>query len=72
MHLYKGPVLYLSGDKEKQIPIEEMQHIFAAIGSADKTLHVFKGAAHQDFFKYDASAFSKVLSVFLQSKLSRL
>jgi fermentation-respiration switch protein FrsA (DUF1100 family) len=72
MHLYKGPVLYLSGDKEEQIPIEEMRQIFAAIGSPDKTLHIFKGAAHQDFLHYDTATYSKVLSVFLQSHSTRL
>ncbi|MDQ3111557.1 MAG: hypothetical protein M3R17_16845 [Bacteroidota bacterium] len=72
MHLYKGPVLYLSGDKEKQIPVEEMQNIFAAIGSANKTLHIFKGAAHEDFFHYDTRSYSEVLSVFLHSNPAQL
>ncbi|CAN5877403.1 hypothetical protein BH11BAC7_BH11BAC7_15190 [soil metagenome] len=67
MHLYRGPVLYLSGNKEQQIPVEEMQHVFAAIGSASKTLHIFEGAAHEDFYNYDTVAYSKVLSAFLQT-----
>ncbi len=68
MHLYKGPVLYLSGDKEKQIPLEEMQKIFTAIGSANKSLHIFNGAAHEDFFNYDADEYKSVLSGFLKSQ----
>lgn len=68
MHLYKGPVLYLSGDKEKQIPVEEMQEIFKAIGSANKSLHIFNGAAHEDFLNYDANAYTDVLSGFLKSQ----
>ena len=67
VHKYKGPVLYLSGDKEKQIRTEEMQNIFAAIGSTKKTLHIFKGAAHEDFLNYDANSYKDVLSVFLHS-----
>lgn len=67
MHLYNGPVLYLSGDKEKQIPVKEMHNIFAAIGSANKSLHIFKGAAHEDFLHFDVAAYKNVLSGFLKS-----
>jgi alpha-beta hydrolase superfamily lysophospholipase len=72
VHLYKGPVLYLSGDREKQIMPEEMQNIFNAIGSSKKTLHIFKGAEHEDFLSYDAKAYNDVLSVFLNSISSTL
>lgn len=72
MHLYKGPALYLSGDKEKQITTEEMQNIYSAIGSTNKSLHIFKGAAHEDFLHYDAGAYTEVLSGFLKSQAPNL
>lgn len=67
---YKGPMLYMAGDREKQIRTEEMQNIFAAIGSVKKSLHIFKGAQHEDFLRYDAKAYNEVLSVFLHSILT--
>jgi esterase/lipase len=72
VHLYSGPVLYLSGDKEKQIRLEEMQNIFNSIGSTKKTLHIFKGAEHEDFLRFDSISYKNVLSDFIQSMPNRL
>ncbi|CAN5177294.1 alpha/beta hydrolase [soil metagenome] len=67
MHLYKGPVLYLSGDKEKQIRPQEMWNIFRSSGSLRKFLHIFKGAEHEDFLIYNAPVYRSILSSFLFS-----
>lgn len=62
---YRGRVLYLSGDREKQIRLKEMWNIYKAIGSAKKSLHIFKGAEHVDFLQYDPSSYASVLNLFL-------
>lgn len=40
--LYKGPLLILAGDKEKQIPVAETEHLYHAAGSENKHLRLFK------------------------------
>jgi fermentation-respiration switch protein FrsA (DUF1100 family) len=62
-----SPVLYLAGDSEKQIKPEETQKIFDNIPAADKTLHIFKGAQHEDFMHRYEAEYVKVLDQFLDT-----
>ena len=67
VHLYKGPLLYLAGDKEIQIPLEETHAMFQAFGSSVKQLRIFTGARHVDFQRFDPELYNKTLTGFLDS-----
>jgi alpha-beta hydrolase superfamily lysophospholipase len=64
---YKGPLLYLAGDKEKNIPLEEAQSIYSACGSTNKTFRVFEGAAHVDFLNFNPTYYKASLTDFLHT-----
>lgn len=65
---YKGPLLYMAGDSEKYIPLKETHAIFAAFGSTKKSIRLFNGADHVDFYRFDPPSYSAVLTSFLQSQ----
>jgi uncharacterized protein len=66
---YKGPLLYLAGDNEAQIPLEETQHIFSAFGTApaQKRLVIFPGAPHCDLASYDKALYEKTFTDFFSA-----
>ena len=64
---YKGPLLYLAGDNEKQIPVSEAREIFSRFGSSAKSLHFFAGATHCDFLQYARNEYTQQLNDFLQT-----
>ncbi len=70
---YKGPLLYLAGDNETQIPFEETQQIFSAFGTpaTQKRLVVFPGAPHCDLAQYDRATYDNAFSDFIQSLNSK-
>lgn len=63
---YKGPLLYIAGDKEKQIPVEETRRIFSEFASVKKSLHFFAGAPHCDYFSYAPDEYAQLLNNFLE------
>lgn len=60
-----SPVLYFAGDSEKQVRIEETEKVFNNISCADKTLHIFKGAKHEDFMNRYEEEYIQALDQFL-------
>jgi alpha-beta hydrolase superfamily lysophospholipase len=60
-----APVLYFAGDSEKQVKLEETETIFENIASADKTLHIFEGAEHEDFMTRYEAEYIQALDQFL-------
>jgi uncharacterized protein len=64
---YRGSLLYLCGNAEKQIPIAESKEIFSKFGSAKKQMQVFLQAPHCDLQQYDSKLYSQTLQDFLQS-----
>jgi fermentation-respiration switch protein FrsA (DUF1100 family) len=64
---YKGPLLYLAGDAEKNIPVKETNAIFAAFGSAKKSIRLFNNADHIDFLHYEPASYTVGLLSFLHS-----
>lgn len=46
------PALFLCGDNEWQNPVQESKKLVDNCTSSRKYFHVFKGARHQDFFRY--------------------
>ncbi len=63
---YKGPVLYLAGDNEAQIPLEETQQLFSGFGTPQeqKRLVIFPGATHCDLAGYDKTLYEKTITDF--------
>lgn len=59
------PTLHIAGDAEQQIPLAETQKIFDNCGSLDKKLHIFEGAGHQDFLKFDPEQYDQILIPFI-------
>lgn len=64
---YYGPLLYLAGDKETQITIEETKEIFTNFGSSQKELCFFSGAPHCDLYRYDAKKYRETLNRFIRT-----
>jgi uncharacterized protein len=60
-----APVLYMAGDEEEQVRLEETKEIFANIGSDDKELFIFKGGKHQDFLRGFEKDYTSTLNKFL-------
>ena len=63
--LVQCPVLYLAGDSEYQVPIEETYKIFSNCGSKDKKLHVFHGGKHEDLLVRFREEYREVWQIFV-------
>jgi len=61
----KTPVLFLYGDSEWQIPIEESEAIVASCGSLLKRNYVFKYGKHEDFSIRFKKEYEQTLDSFL-------
>jgi uncharacterized protein len=64
---YTGPLLYLAGDQEIQVPLEETLTIYNSFGSDRKTLFIFPGATHCDLLNFSSKEYETELIRFLHS-----
>ncbi len=58
------PILFLYGDSEWQIPIDESETNFATCSSAKKQKHIFKGGEHEDFTLRFNQEYTQTLDTF--------
>lgn len=61
----KAPVLFLYGDSEWQLPIEESESLYNACDSTNKMKHVFKNGTHEDFSIRFNKAYEQIVDSFL-------
>ena len=66
IHMAKCPILFLAGDSEQQVRVEETQKLFANSRSPYKKLHFFKGGKHIDFMKRYGAEYVNELNSFLR------
>lgn len=71
VHNYNGPVLYLAGTAELQIPLAETQRIFDGFPGTAKSLHLFDGAPHCDLLAFDRPKYFALLTAFLNEQSKR-
>lgn len=48
----QAPLLVLHGEKDKTVPVEQGKAVFAAAGSADKTLKLYPEGRHVDLYDF--------------------
>ncbi len=65
----ESPALFMAGDREYQLKIEETKDLYKACSSS-KELHIFKGGKHEDFLARFPSEYKEVLKRF-QRKIKR-
>lgn len=71
MSKYVGPVLYLAGNAEVQLPLTETQRIFSRFPGKEKSLYIFDGAPHCDLLSYDRPKYLYALTAFLNTQSTR-
>ena len=64
----KAPVLIMAGDLDSHTTLAESKNMYAA-ASEPKELHLFEGASHQDFYRYDREGYAATVLAFLQTHL---
>lgn len=64
----KAPVLIMAGDLDSHTTLAESRSLYAA-ASEPKKFHLFEGASHQDFYRYDREGYEAAVLAFLANHL---
>lgn len=68
MPAIRAPLLLLAGDRDRHTPLEESRRLFDA-APEPKTLWILRGAAHQDFHRFDPAAYERRVLAFFDRSL---